>query len=197
VQQWVGGTQLVNDVQSIRPHVSLNTLKMIYYSCFHSVMTYGLLFWGHSSDSIKIFRLQKKIIRIMIGCRSSVSCRKLFFNLKILPPPSQYILCLLFFVIIIGINSETYHIDTKQNSNFHQPSMNLTKYMKGVYCLGFKVFNMLSSYITIVPGYTSICFRWLYTLIMVRGVFVQNASSLHVNCKKSVTMQHPHPDYTL
>jgi len=53
---------------SVKLHVSLNTMKMIYYSYFHSVMTYGLLFWGHSSDSIKIFRLQKKIIRILTGC---------------------------------------------------------------------------------------------------------------------------------
>jgi hypothetical protein len=54
--------------------------KMIYYSYFHSVMTYGLLFWGLSSDSMKIFILQKKIIRIIMGCRSSDSCRKLLFN---------------------------------------------------------------------------------------------------------------------
>jgi len=58
------------------------------------------------------------------------------------------------------------------------------------------VFNMLS-YITIVPGYTSIWFCWLYTLIMVRDVFVRKASSLHVNCQKSITMQHPHPYCTL
>jgi len=47
----------------IKPYVSINTLKIINYSYFHSVMSYGLLFWEHSSDSIKIFRLQKKIIR--------------------------------------------------------------------------------------------------------------------------------------
>jgi len=60
--------------------VTINTVKMLYYSYFHSIMTYGLFFWGNSPDSIKIFRLQKKIIRIMIGCRSKDSCRKLFFN---------------------------------------------------------------------------------------------------------------------
>ena len=53
---------------SVKLYVTLNTLKMIYYTYFHSVMTHGLLFLGHSSDSIKIFRLQKKIIRIMTGC---------------------------------------------------------------------------------------------------------------------------------
>jgi len=71
----------------VKPYVTANTLKVIYYSYFHSIMTYGLIFWGNSADSIKIFRLQKKIIRIMMGCRSRDSCRKLF-NLEILPLPS-------------------------------------------------------------------------------------------------------------
>ena len=39
-------------------------------------------------------------------------------------------------------SSEIYHTDTRQHANFHQPSMNLTKYQKG---LGVKVFNMLPS----------------------------------------------------
>jgi len=30
-------------------------------------------------------------------------------------------------------NSEIYHIDSRQHANFHQPSLNLTKYHKGVY----------------------------------------------------------------
>ncbi len=54
-------------MRSIKPYVATNTLKMIYYSYFHSIMTYGLLFWGNCTDSQKIFRLQKKIIRIMMG----------------------------------------------------------------------------------------------------------------------------------
>jgi hypothetical protein len=77
-------------MRSVKPYVTLNTLKMIYYSYFHSVMTYGLLFWRSFPDSTKIFRLQKKI-RIMTSCRSRDSCRKLFVNLEILPFPSQYI----------------------------------------------------------------------------------------------------------
>jgi len=116
-------------MQSIKPYVPLNVLKMIYHSYFHSVMTYGLLFWGHSSERIKIFRLQKNI-RIMMGCRNSDSCRKLFFNLEILPLPPQYILSILLFMIKnrnrFMVNFEIYHIDTRQHANFHQSSVNLT-----------------------------------------------------------------------
>ena len=45
------------------------------------------------------------------------------------------------------VNSEIYHIDTRQHAAFHQPSVNLTKYQKGVYYLDVKVFNMIPSYI--------------------------------------------------
>ena len=126
---------------------------MIYYCYFHSVMTYGLLFWGHLSDSIKIFRLHKKIIRIMMDCRNSDSRRKLFFSLENSPFASQHILSLLLLMIKnrnqFVVNSVLHHIDTRQHANFHQPYLNFTKYQKGVYQFGVKVFNMLPSYIQI------------------------------------------------
>jgi hypothetical protein len=136
-------------VRSVKPFLTINTLEMIYYSYFHSVTTYGLLFWGNSPDSIKNFRLQKKIIRIMAGCRFRDSCRKLFINLEILSLPSQYIPSLLMFMIRnrsqFLVNSEIHHINTRQHANFHQPSVNVAKYQKGVYYLGIKVFNALPS----------------------------------------------------
>jgi len=122
---------------------------MIYYSYFHSVMTYGLLFWGNSPDSMQFFRLQKKIVRIMADCRYRDSCRKLFINLEILPLPSQYILSLLMFMIRnrsqFLVNSEIHHINTRQHANFYQLSVNVAKYQKGVCYLGVKVFNALPS----------------------------------------------------
>jgi hypothetical protein len=45
------------------------------------------------------------------------------------------------------VKYEIRYIDTRQQANFHQPSVNVPKYQKGVYYLGVKVFNMLPSYI--------------------------------------------------
>jgi hypothetical protein len=39
--------------------LSLNSLKIIYHAYFHSVITYGLIFWGTSPYSTDIFKLQK------------------------------------------------------------------------------------------------------------------------------------------
>jgi hypothetical protein len=138
-------------IRTIRPYVSQNTLKIIYYSYFHSVMNYGLLFWGSSTESIKIFKLQKKVIRIIMGYKSDHSCRDLFVALGILPFYSQYIFSLLLFLDKnknqFHVNSEIYHYTTRQKSQLHQPSTNLTKYQKGVYYLCVKVFNKLPTYI--------------------------------------------------
>jgi hypothetical protein len=45
-------------MRSIKPYVPLNTLKIVYYSYFTSIINYGLPFWVKSSHSIKIFRMQ-------------------------------------------------------------------------------------------------------------------------------------------
>jgi len=117
-------------------------------------MTYGLIFCGkymNFSHSIKIFRLQKKIIRIMMGCRSTDSCNKLFINLEILPSPSQYILSLPLVMIRnknqFQVNSKIHNINTRQHANLHQLCVNASKYQKGVHCIGFKVLNILPFYI--------------------------------------------------
>ena len=46
-------------------------------------------------------------------------------------------------------NSEIHHINTRQHANFHEPSVNVAKYQKGVYYLGVKVFSALPSDIKI------------------------------------------------
>jgi hypothetical protein len=41
-------------------------------------MTYGLIFWGNPTRATKIFKLQKRAIRILMGCGLRKSCRDLF-----------------------------------------------------------------------------------------------------------------------
>jgi hypothetical protein len=45
------------------------------------------------------------------------------------------------------INSEIYHINTRQQANFYLPLVNVTKYQKQVYYLGIKALNALPSHI--------------------------------------------------
>ena len=141
-------------MRSVKPYVTTNTLKSIYYSNFHSVSTYGLLFWGNSQTAQRSLGCKRRWSELWWAAEVETHVKKFYFNLEILPLPSQYILSLLLFMIRnknqFLINSGMYHTNTRQHANLHQPSVNVTKYQKGVYCLGVKVFNMLPPYIKTV-----------------------------------------------
>jgi hypothetical protein len=44
----------------VKSFLSLVSLKLIYYSYFHSVLTYRIIFWGNTHYSNAIFKMQKK-----------------------------------------------------------------------------------------------------------------------------------------
>jgi hypothetical protein len=138
-------------VRSLRPFVSHESLRMIYYSHFHTVMSYSIILWGNSAHSINIFKLQKRIVRIITNSGNRVSCRLLFRKLDILPFYSQYLLPLLIFVIDnispFKTNSELYEINTRNINSFHLSQPRLTIYRNGDYYMGIKEFNHLPSHI--------------------------------------------------
>jgi hypothetical protein len=134
-------------IRNIKPYLSISMLRMVYHSLFHSIMSYGVIFWGTSSQSFEIFKIQKRVIRTMMGCGYRDSCRKLFMELKILPPASQYILSLLLFVVknryYFTPNSAYYDCSTRHRNDLHLPQATLAMYQKGVYYSGIKVFSSL------------------------------------------------------
>ena len=78
----------------VQSFLSLDSLKLIYYSYFQAILSYGIIFWGNSSHSNSIFRMQKKAIRIMRSASNRDSCKEYFKKLKILPLQSQYLVSL-------------------------------------------------------------------------------------------------------
>jgi hypothetical protein len=60
----------------VQPLLSLDSLKLIYYSYFHSILSYGIIFWGNTPHSNVMFKIQKKIVRIMTGIRNGDFCRE-------------------------------------------------------------------------------------------------------------------------
>jgi hypothetical protein len=118
-------------MRTVMPYMFPQILKAIYYAHFHSIISYSIIFWGHTTHSMRVFRLQKRIVRIMTGSRAKDSCRKLFTKLEILPLPSLYIFSLLRFVSknkkSFTINKEVHNYDNRQCTNLHYPSVNLEK----------------------------------------------------------------------
>jgi hypothetical protein len=134
-------------LRSAKPFISPASLLTVYYSLFHSVLSYGIIFWGHSSSTQRLFVLQKRAIRIIMGVSNRTSCRYIFKKLKILPLKSRYIYSMPLFVSkhkqFFITNFDRHSIQTTQRDNLHVPSASLTAFQKGVYFSGVKIFNRL------------------------------------------------------
>jgi len=100
-------------------------------------MSYGLMFWGNSPHISVFFKMQRRVIRIIMGYVYSETCRKLFKELKTLTLSSQYIFSLLLFVVnnrdYFVSNSVYHNINTRQKNYLHLPQVHLAMYQKGVY----------------------------------------------------------------
>jgi len=134
-------------IRSIKPFMSVDVLRSTYFSYAHSILSYGIKFWGNSSYSDDIFKIQKRIIRIIMNSSRNASCRQLFKDLNILPIQSQYIHSILLFVTKhkdqFLSNSQVHKINTRQTFDLYIPTANLTVYQKGVYYSGIKIYNHL------------------------------------------------------
>jgi len=117
-------------IRTIKPFISWTELNSTYYSYAQSIMSYGLIFWGNSTDSDGIFRIQKRIIRIITNSNRNASTRELFKKLNILLLHSQYIYSILLFIIKnkdqFPLNSNMHTINTRHKNNIHVTPTNLT-----------------------------------------------------------------------
>lgn len=99
-------------IKKIRQLIGEDTARLVYFSCFHSRMSYGILLWGHAADVQTVFVLQKRAVRAIYGLSNRHSLREKFKEINILTLPSQYILDNLIFV-----HKNIEHF--KKNSDYH------------------------------------------------------------------------------
>jgi hypothetical protein len=134
-------------IRNVKKKVSMKTLKSVYFAYFYSVMTYGIMFWGNSSSAERVFKIQKRAVRIMKGCGLRKSCREHFRDMNIFPLRSQYIYSLIMFVVknryISDTNNAHYEINTRHIMNIHMNRVNLAIYGNGVNHMAVRVFNAL------------------------------------------------------
>jgi len=128
--------------------VAVITLIVLQYMRPHGpCMSYGIILGGNQPYSDKIFKIQKRVIRIITNSRMRDSCRELLKKLEILPLYSQYIFSLSIFVIknkhSFYTNNQIHSIHTRFKTNLHPPIANLTKFQKAVYYSAIKTFNNL------------------------------------------------------
>jgi hypothetical protein len=77
-------------LRNLKHIVPQSILRTIHYAYIHFILSYGIIFWGRSSNVSKLFILQKRIIRIITNTGVRESCREVFKNMEIVMY-SQYI----------------------------------------------------------------------------------------------------------
>jgi hypothetical protein len=141
-------------LRRMNPIFNTNTLKMIYHAYFHSVMEFGIPFWGVSADSKKVFLQQKRAVRIMTGSPPRASCRKLFRRLKILTVTSQYILFSMRFLASnlekFTFNSSVHDLNTRHRTKLHKPQVRLKLYQQSLYYSCINIYNHLPDYLAVL-----------------------------------------------
>ena len=110
-------------IKSLTNITSAHVLRAMYFACVHIHLRYGVTLWGCDPESNKIFRLQKKAIRIIGRVGKHISCRKTFKDLNILPLPCLYISEIVYRAGLnreqMAQNEETHDHDTRQKSDLH------------------------------------------------------------------------------
>ena len=133
-----------NDSRKKITNPTKNSTRFIQPRNSHLALTCVL---GNSSYSEDIFKIHKRMIRIIMNSSRNGSCRQLFEDLNILPIQSQYIYLIRLFVTKnkdqFLSNSQVHKINTRQTSDLFVPTANLTIYQKCFYYSGIKIYNHL------------------------------------------------------
>ena len=140
-------------LRNLKHIVPQSRLRTIHYAYIDSILSYGIILWGRSSNVSELFILQKRIIRIITNTVVRESCREAFKSMEVMTY-TQYIFSLTLFAVknkhSFTSNNEIHTYKTRNYLNFYLPTVNLTKFYKGPYISGTKAFSHLPRHIKIL-----------------------------------------------
>jgi hypothetical protein len=85
-------------IKNVKGKIPTPSLLYLYYSHVESLLRYGVIFWGNTQNAVRVFRAQKRVIRIIASLPFSSHCKPSFQRLEVLTLPSLFILESLLFI---------------------------------------------------------------------------------------------------
>ena len=135
---------LLNTLSNV---VSTNVLKSAYFALVHSLISYAIVAWGHATSSDRIFRLQRRSIRIISRLGFREDCRSAFVLHKIMTFPCIYIFNCLNFVKThqdkYKSHQDVHNYLTRNNNKLYPEFVRLKKCQNSPNFMGIKFFNVL------------------------------------------------------
>lgn len=77
-------------IKKIKELGGVHAARDTYFAYFHSIMTYGIIFWGISADAKRIYILQKRALRYILGLKQRDSCRNKFKEIGIMTAVGEF-----------------------------------------------------------------------------------------------------------
>jgi len=110
--------------------LNLDILCMVYFAYFYLVLQYGIIFWGNSTHAHQVFKLQKRVVRVMSDVGPRSSHRSLFRKLNILPIACWYMLSLVLFIVDnqkdFLANAYVHSLDTRNKNHLYLAVVSLS-----------------------------------------------------------------------
>lgn len=133
-------------IYQLRQSIDKSTLIMYYHAQFHSVMSYGISAWGASSYALRIFKIQKRVIRTISILKKRESCKTSFMALNILTMPCEYIYKTLVYmktniVQFQPLGCSSYNTRNKLTLEVTKHNLRATEFNPNY--MGIKLFNKL------------------------------------------------------
>ena len=142
-------------VRKVRQYTDVDTARLVYFSYFHSVMSYGILLWGKAADIQNIFVLQKRAVRAIYQLGARVSLRDFFKDIGILTVASQFIFANILYIRqnlhLYSKNSDIHNINTRNKDKLRVPFHRLHKVHNSFVGLGITFYNKLPSSLLDLP----------------------------------------------
>ncbi len=130
-----------------------NTLLIVYYSYFHSLIRFNIINWGNCSSISRVLILQKRVIRIIECLKYKDSCRTSFKKLNVLTVPNTYIYEMCCFVrkhfSYFNKNLRNHEYSTRKKNLLLPDTHRTTLYQKGAVFNGCKIYNHLPDYLKV------------------------------------------------
>lgn len=136
-------------MRRMRDLVDEPLLRIIYYGYCYSSMRYGIIVWGGGSGLLRVFLMQKRILRAMYRLKYNESCRGYFKNNSILTVYAVYIFEVLTFLFknkhLFEQHTFTHDHHTRNRSDYCYPRHRLALSESNLSYTGMKLFNTLPS----------------------------------------------------
>ena len=149
-------SRMVGIIYRTRDFLTLGALKTIYYSLVYPHLLYGIIFWSGASkfNFNKIFKVQKKIVRLITGSPFRAHTNPLFSRLAMLKLEDIKKLEMCKFIynnldeenfFNFSTRSSVHSHDTRNRSQLNLPQPRSNLLLNSIFFEGIRVFNDLNS----------------------------------------------------